>query len=53
MIHMAFGIKPVDIITLEENEIFSSKTIDRITFNSMTFDAMTIQRMTVDNVLII
>ena len=53
MTHMTFGIKPVDMIILEEKEIFGSKTIDRITFNSMTFDAMTIERMTVDNMVII
>jgi hypothetical protein len=53
MTHMTFGIKPVDIIILDEKEIFSSKTIARITFNSMTFDAMTIQRMTVENMVII
>jgi hypothetical protein len=53
MTHMAFGIRPVDMIILDEKEIFGRKTIARITFNGMKFDAMTIQRMTVDNVVTI
>ncbi len=53
MTHMTFSIKPVDIIILDEKDIFGSKTIARITFNGMTFDAMTIQRITVDNMVII
>jgi hypothetical protein len=53
MTHVTFGIKPVDIFILHEKDIFGSKTIARITFNSMTFDAMTIERMKVDNMVII